>query len=245
MDTVHGMHIEAVAGTFGGHALPGSLFIAWALYWIAQSVARGGASAPGRTLESGVVLPVVKIALATVGVWIEIPGQGWYAQDVMMNWQHLTMYSVFGLSGAVDLLARRRLLSDQATYVAYAAAMTNAGFLFWGHSAHGGVEDIVHTVLALVFFAVAALALIELVRPSSSLTWGRIGAQIVLGAWFIVGAWIIYRSGWDLADPVREGWTYTTFSLTATGASVFTLFALLLARARRRKASPDGGLLER
>lgn len=227
------MHTEAVAGTFWGHALPGSLFIVWALYWIGQAIARGGRPPAGRALESGAVLPVVKIVLTAVGVWIEIPGDGWYPQDVMMNWQHVTMYSVFGLSGVVDLLARRGLLSDQATYTAYAAAMANAGFLFWGHSSHGGVEGIIHAVLALVFFTVAALAVVEILRPSQGTAWGRIGAQLLLGGWFIVGAWIIYRSGWNLADPVREGWTYTVFSWTAAVASVATLAALLAARGRR------------
>ncbi|MGD2045081.1 MAG: DUF716 domain-containing protein [Gemmatimonadota bacterium] len=227
-------HAETVAGTFWGHALPGSLLILWALYWVGEAILGGDEVAPGRTLESGLVLPIVKIVLAVVGVFIEIPGDGWYPQDVMMNWQHVTMYSVFGLSGIVDLLARRGLVSGRATYVAYAAAMANAGFLFWGHSSHGGVEGIIHAVLALVFFAVAALAVVEILKPSEGMVWGRIGAQLLLGSWFIVGAWIIYRSGWDLADPVREGWTYTVFSWTAAGASIATLAALFAARAARR-----------
>lgn len=227
------IHTEAVAGTFWGHALPGSLFILWALYWVGQAVVRGEGTSPGRALESGSVLPVVKVVLTAVGVWIEIPGEGWYPQDVMMNWQHVTMYSVFGLSGIVDLLARRGLVSAQATYVAYAAAMANAGFLFWGHSSHGGVEGIIHAVLALVFFGVAVLAVVEILRPSDGMAWGRIGAQLLLGAWFIVGGWIIYRSGWNLADPVREGWTYTIFSWTAAAASIATLVALFTARAAR------------
>lgn len=227
-------HVEAVAGTFGGHALPGSLFILWALYWIGQAIARGGEAPGQQTLETGLVLPVTKLVLATVGIWIEIPGQGWYPQDVMMNWQHVTMYSVFGLSGGVDLLARRGLLSWQATYVAYAGAMANAGFLFWGHSSHGGVEGLIHAVLALVFFAVAALALFEALHPGEGVRWGRIAVQLVLGSWFIVGAWIIYISGWDLADPVREGWTYMAFSWTATVVSVGTLGALFAAKRRGR-----------
>jgi hypothetical protein len=197
-------------------------------------MARGGATPPEQTLESGVALPVVKVVLTAIGVWIEIPGQGWYPQDVMMNWQHVTMYSVFGLSGAADLLARRGLLSAQATYVAYAAAMANAGFLFWGHSRHGGVEGLIHAVLALVFFTVGAIALIEIARPSEGLRWGRIGAQLVLGGWFIVGAWILYRSGWSLSDPVREGWTYMAFSWTAAVAAVATVAALLVAKSRRQ-----------
>ena len=140
-----------------------------------------------------------------------------------MNWQHVTMYSVFGLSGVVEFMARAGRVSTQATFVAYAAAMANAGFLFWGHSSHGGVEGTIHSLLALVFFSTAALALVETVRPSGGLVWGRIGAQLLLGAWFVVGAWIIFRSGWDLADPVRLGWTYTAFSWTAASAAVVTL----------------------
>lgn len=224
----------AVAGTFWGHALPGTLFILWAVYWIGQAFAGRDAPRGAATLESGLVLPIVKIVLTVVGIVIEIPGEGWYPQDVMMNWQHVTMYSVFGLTGVVDLLARRGLVSAGATYVGYAAAMANAGFLFWGHSSHGGVEGTIHAVLALVFFAVAALAIVEILKPSPGLAWGRIGVQILLGSWFIVGAWIIYRSGWDLADPVRQGWTYTVFSWTAAGAAIVTLAALFAARAGRR-----------
>lgn len=224
-------HGEAVSGTFWGHALPGSLLLAWAAYWIGLAVFRG-ASPATRTLEPGVSLPIVKVLLGVVGVWIEIPGRGWYPMDVMMNWQHVTMYSVFGLTGLVDLLARAGRISPQSTFVAYAAAMANAGFLFWGHSSHGGVESTIHTLLALVFFVVAAVAIVEAVRPSAGLVWGRIGAQVLLGGWFIVGAWIIYRSGWDLADTVRQGWTYTVFSWTAVGAAAVTLAGRFLAGAR-------------
>lgn len=225
-------HGEVVSGTFWGHALPGSLLLAWAAYWIGLSALRRGSPDASRTLEPSALLPAVKIGLAAVGVWIEIPGQGWYPMDVMMNWQHVTMYSVFGLTGVVDLLARAGRISPQSTFVAYAAAMANAGFLFWGHSSHGGVEGTIHMILALVFFSVAAVAIAEAVRPSGGLRWGRIGAQVLLGTWFIVGAWIIYRSGWDLDDPVRQGWTYTVFSWTAVAAAAVTLASRFLAGAR-------------
>jgi len=236
------MHGEAVAGTFWGHALPGTLFLAWAAYWAGLAILRGTAAGSGRMLEPSALLPTLKIVLTVVGVWIEIPGQGWYPMDVMMNWQHVTMYSVFGLSGVVDLMARAGRISAHSTFVAYAAAMGNAGFLFWGHSSHGGVEGTIHTLLALVFFAVSAVALIEIVRPSGGLVWGRIGTQVLLGAWFIVGAWIIYRSGWDLADPVRQGWTYTVFSWTAVGAAALTLVGRFAAGARARPSAPEIGL---
>lgn len=233
----HMQHAVEVSGTFWGHALPGSLFLLWAFYWLGLAVRDSGAVRTVGTLEPGLAFPVIKIVLAFAGVVIEIPGEGWYPHDVMMNWQHVTMYSIFGLSGVVDVLARRGLLAPESTRVAYAAAMGNAGFLFWGHSMHGGVEGLIHTIVALIFFAVAVVAIIETVRPSAGLVWGRIGAQLMLGSWFIVGAWIIYRSGWDLADPVREGWTYTAFSCTAAVASVAALAVRLLS-GPRAEATP-------
>lgn len=227
-------HAMALPGTFEGHALPGTFFILWALYWMGQAIARRMEPPTEKTLESGPVVPIAKIVMTIVGVWTEIPGEGWYPQDVVMSWQHVTMYGAFGLSGGVDLFARRGLLSHQTTYVAHGAAMANAGFLFWGHSSHGGVEGLVHAVLALTFFAVTAVAVLEALRPAEGLRWGRASIQIALGSWFIVGGWIIYRAGWNLADPVREGWTYMAFSWTATAAAIVTLFALVAARARRR-----------
>jgi hypothetical protein len=226
------MHADVLPSTFLGHVLPGCAFIAWALYWAVHAIVGGQNGPPSVSLEQTVFLPVFKVTVALVGVWVEIPGEGWYPQDVMMSWQHVTMYSVFGLSGVVDLMARRGLLSSGATYVAYAAAMVNSGFLFWAHSSHGGVEGLVHLVLALAFFFAAAVALVETLRPSAGLAWGRIGAQLVLGSWFVVGGWILYRSGWDLADPARMGWTYMAFSWTAIGGSVVTVGARLAAGAR-------------
>ena len=238
MDHVSG---GAAAGTFWGHALPGSLFLLWALFWIVQAFLRRGAHPSERSLEAGPVLPYAKVVGASLCVWIEIPGQGWYPQDVMMNWQHVTMYAVFGLSGAVDLLARKGLFSSASTYAAYSAAMANAGFLFWGHSAHGGVEGLTHSILALAFFAVAAVGLMEVLRRGEGLRWARIASQLVLGSWFIVAAWILHRSGWDLGDRVRVGWTYTAFSWTAIVGGVVASGAMLLSRTLGSGSSSQRG----
>jgi hypothetical protein len=226
-----------LSSTFEGHVLPGSMFLLWAFIWMAEVFLRrrGG---PGRTLESGIFVPLVKVVIPLVGVWVEIPGQGWYPADVMMSWQHVTMYSVFSLSGVVDLLARRGLLSNGSTYVAFAAAHANAGFLFMGHSGHGPiVEGLVHLLLAMVFFSVAGFALAELARPAAGLHWMRMGAQLVLGSWFIVGGWILYRSGWDLAAPFNEGWSSMAFSWLVVAVSVLTVGVRILAGTRTARAA--------
>lgn len=237
------MHHTAaeLSSTFEGHVLPGAMFLVWAFYWIGQALRRSGPVGASRALEEGIFLPVAKVVLPLVGVWVEIPGQGWYPDDVIMSWQHVTMYGVFTLSGLADLLARRGLLSGTATFLTFAGAHANAGFLFWGHSAaHGGVEGLVHKLLASVFFAVALAAVLEVSRPSEAARWMRIGAQLVLGSWFILGGWILYRSGWDLVAPFREGWTSMSFSWLVAGVSVVTVALRVASAARGARARPVG-----
>lgn len=226
------MNMDAldVRGTFPGHLLPGALLIMWALVWMGEAILRGDDTRPGRTLESGLALPIAKIVLPLIGVWVEIPGQGWYPSDVMMNWQHVTMYSTFTLSGIVDLLARRGTFFPGAGHVAFAAINANAAFLFYGHGRHPDVPGLVHLLLALTFVVPAVLAILELLRPSRGVTWARRGAVLAVGCWFISGAWILYLSGWDLADPVREGWCYLVYSWTMFAVGAATVGARLLAK---------------
>ncbi|HET9947928.1 MAG TPA: DUF716 domain-containing protein [Longimicrobiales bacterium] len=235
----HEMVAEAVrvSGTFGGHVLPGAMFIGWALFWYAAAMRSGAASGPA--LEPGATMPVIKVTLPLVGVWVEIPGTGWYPMDVMMNWQHITMYAVFGLAGVVDLLALAGRVPAQSTRVAYAAAHLNAGFLFLGHVSHGGVEGVAHALLAALFAAAAGAALLEIARPSAATAWTRRATLLAVGLWFVVVGLILYRSGWDPTDPVRVGWTFTAFSWTAVAVGALTVTASLLAR-RARVPSGSG-----
>jgi len=224
--------------TFEGHVLPGAMFILWALLWIGQNFRAGAFAAPDRALESSLVIPVLKVILPLIGVWVEIPGEGWGPTTTLMSLQHVTMYSAFALTGAVDLLAYKGLLSRPATFVAYAAAMTNAGWLFWGHAIHEGVDGTVHRILASAFFLVAALALVEVFRPTAGLAWLRIGAQLVLGSWFILGAWILYLSGWDLSASYNVGRSSMYFSWMVMGIASAVIAARILAD---RRAPPVAG----
>ena len=243
----HTDHVATeVMGTFAGHILPGALLVAWALVWMAQAIRGSSSSTSTRTLESSGAVAVLKIALPLAGMFAEIPGQGWppgrgWPPDaILMNWQHVTMYGVFALSGVVDVLARRGALSPQATFAAYAAAQANAGFLFAAHGGHGGVEGLVHLLLVLVFAGAAATALLEAWRPTEGLAWARRGALLAVGAWFLVIAWILYRSGWDMADPVREGWVSMIFAWTMAGAAAVTVLARLAAGRGGRMGASGG-----
>jgi hypothetical protein len=199
---------------------------------MAQRLTQGEDLARARTLETGLVLPVLKVVLPLVGVWVEIPGPRWGPTATLMSLQHVTMYSAFALTGVVDLLARRNLLPGAATYIAFAAAQTNAGFLFWGHAIHGGVDGVVHRILASVFFMVAGIAVVEAFRPALGLGWVRIGAQLVLGGWFILGAWVLYLSGWELDNPVNEGRSSMIFSWLVMLVSVAVVSARVYSGSR-------------
>jgi hypothetical protein len=240
----HGEHALAVTAadlhsTFEGHVLPGSMFILWALLWAGQRVYRRD-NAARATLEWGVLVPILKIVLPLVGVWVEVPGERWGPTATLMSLQHVTMYSAFALTGVVDLLAHKGLLSAASTFVAFAAAQINAGFLFWGHAIHGGVDGVVHRILAGAFFVVAGVAILEARRPMAGLGWLRIGAQLVLGGWFILGAWVLYLSGWELGNPVNEGRSSMIFSWLVMTASVVVVSAWVYS-ARRPAAPPRVG----
>ena len=75
-----------LSSTFEGHVLPGSMFLIWAVYWIGQRWVGVGQARRAGLLETGIFLPVAKIVLPLIGVWVEIPGHGWYPGDVMMSW---------------------------------------------------------------------------------------------------------------------------------------------------------------
>ena len=218
--------------TFEGHVLPGSMFILWAIIWMVQRLTQGEDLARARTLEAGLLLPVLKVALPLVGVWVEIPRPNWGPTATLMSLQHVTMYSAFALTGVVDLLARRNLLPGASTYIGFAIAQTLAGFLFWGHAIHGGVDGVVHRILASVFFLVAGIAVVEAIRPSLGLGWLRIGTQLVLGGWFILGAWVLYLSGWELANPVNEGRSSMIFAWLVMLVSVAVISARVYSGSR-------------
>jgi hypothetical protein len=223
--------------TFEGHVLPGSMFILWALIWIGQAFKAGAYDARERALEASLFIPVLKVVLPLIGVWVELPGEGWGPTTTLMSLQHVTMYSAFALTGVIDLLAHRGLISHRATFLAFAAAQTNAGWLFWGHAIHEGVDGIVHRILAMAFFVVAALALVEVFKPTAGAAWLRYGAQIVLGGWFILGAWILYLSGWDLAADYNVGRTSMYFSWMVMGIASAVIAARLLADRRTARVA--------
>lgn len=205
-------HGAVPSGTFIGHLLPGIAFVLWGLWWLFENVRAGAPETRTTPVERTIFPPLVKILLAPTALFLEMPNSGWEPMDAVMGWHHATGYIGFGLSGVVDLLARRGLLGPRATRIALAAASFNAAVLFFGHGNGPGVEAVAHNLLMLTFTSVGVFALLEAAAPSWPFAWFRIGAMLSVGGWLTVTAWVLFRSGWSLDDHVREGWVYVSFS---------------------------------
>ena len=196
---------------------------------------RGRGHRPGDAPLEGLSFVVaLKLILPLIGIGVEWPGATWQAMDRIMNFQHVSMYGFFALSGHVDLLERRGIVVRGATYGAFAGAAVNAGALFLAHGVDGGVEGTVHFLIAMSFFAIG-----EWVRPDLDLHWMRTGAVLTVGSWFIEGSWILFRSGYDLMDPTVRIGSGLIFS---GNVMAMALILLLLRVARVPAPAPEGRL---
>jgi hypothetical protein len=213
------------SGTFVGHLVPGVVFTLWGLWWLWEIAMRGPVRAPDEPVERTLFPPGLKIAAFVVALPLELPNAGWEPMDWVMGWHHITGYLGFALSGIVDLAARRGWLSHRATYYALAGAAFNGAILFYGHGNAPGVEGSAHNILMMLFFAVGIFAILEVASPTWRLEWFRIGSMISLGLWLSLTAWILFRSGWDLQDHVREGHVWLRFSWMIMAVAALTVFA--------------------
>lgn len=233
--------MAGATGSFPGHLAPGLAFVFWGLWWLGELVRWGPPDVAREPVERTLVPPGLKILAVLVATPLEMPNAGWLPADWVMGWHHITAYAGLGLSAVVDLLARRGVFSPRATYLALAGAMANAAILFVGHGNAPGVEGAVHSILTTIFFAVSAFAVLEVVAPSWGLAWFRVGSMILLGAWLSLAGWILFRSGWDLHDHVREGHVWLRFSWLAMGVAVLTALASVRSRRRGSAAASSVG----
>ena len=198
--------------TFSGHALPGSFFILFGLWstvnqfrsyhWCRTTRGRPyqnsatfkGFCLCGR-LSSFEIEGFLKIVVTTIGLVTEIillPGG-----PMRINiYQHITMYSSFGLNGVIDVLQHHQLTPKYFSYISAALALMVEGLIFKFHI-HGRTElDAgLHTLIVYASFLSVVAFLVELQRPHSLLA-GLARSYFILlqGTWFWQVGYILYAS---------------------------------------------------
>uniref|UniRef100_A0A8C8E4W5 Transmembrane protein 45B n=1 Tax=Otus sunia TaxID=257818 RepID=A0A8C8E4W5_9STRI len=189
---------------FKGHALPGSFFLLFGLWWsvkyplqyLSQKVTKKShriyCFQRVDAIEGG-----IKIIFALIGMLAEqfVPdGPHLYLYSgekrdwvKLMNWQHTTMYLFYGLSGVVDVFTYisqavpqglDRLMLSMAVFV--------EGCLFYYHVLHRPMLDQhIHSLLLIAIFSGACSVMLEVfLRDNIVLEMFRAGVTIVQGTWF-------------------------------------------------------------
>uniref|UniRef100_A0A8C5PVX7 Transmembrane protein 45B n=1 Tax=Leptobrachium leishanense TaxID=445787 RepID=A0A8C5PVX7_9ANUR len=200
---------------FKGHALPGSFFIVFGLWWSVKH--------PLRYLNSKVKGPtrsekcyqrldfiegIVKAAFALIGILAEqfvpdgphmrlINGED-HTWVKLMNWQHSTMYFFYGISGVVDILTYLPLkvpLGMDRLFLSLAVFIE--GILFYFH-VHGrpDLDRHIHSLLLIAVFGGSISIMIEVfMRNHIVLELFRSSLAILQGTWFWQIAFVLYPLG--------------------------------------------------
>lgn len=218
------MHSHGKHGSLGGHVLPGSFFIVWALWWLfniigihlnrltKKKVFKARAWYKFGYWPSFALEPAMKILLPFVGILGELwfshhwqwrtlympDGKLWV--DHLNNWQHTVMFMSFIISGLVDLLGSRMPLPANTEQVFLAMAFTVEGTLMAFHIKGTDLDKRIHFLLALIVLFNVFTVLLELAYPQSVLvSIGRCFGVILQGSWFCQAGRILYlgNPAWD------------------------------------------------
>ena len=204
-------------GSFGGHALPGSFFIVFSVWWTVNQFYRyftrkKFTSTTTYSLSCGrYIIALFDLILKLVLICIGIIGEVYTGYDKRFgkfilsgNAQHATMFFTFGLTGVVDILLYFKVpLPKDLDYGIAVLALVVEGILFHFHL-HGRNElDVrLHTLLVycIVFNTLAVLAEMKF-RNNALVALTRTLFFFVQGTWFWQIGFILYNP-----NPYAEKW---------------------------------------
>lgn len=261
-------------GTFGGHALPGTFFIVFAVWWTVQTYRRyfRSLSKGGQPYRSSVTFPfdclcgrvrtwpwegILKIFFTTIGFAGEIITafkDGRFTH--LGNGQHATMFFFFGLSGVVDVLVHFRFpLPKDIDYIISTLAFVVEDVLFMFHT-HGrtSMDVLIHTLLVYVIHANVLVCLVELkFRNNVTVTLARSYVVFLQGTWFWQAGFILYNpipgaQKWNEED--HEQMMVVTMMFAWHMAAIFIIMITIglvvsMTEARCAERSKCGGVIGR
>lgn len=216
-------------GTFAGHAIPGSAFLVWGVWWYGHTLRHISVSeAPARPADGGPktsssssdgqlpmprdgvwkapvyftkLEPALKLAVPAAALVGELWWASWRLVDSsVVNYQHATMYLFFVAAGATDFLEMKRALPAYAGRLALMLAFLFEGVLFFGHHDNSPLEATLHRILIyVILFQVLVLAL-EWRYRHVALSVIRCFGLILQGMWMLQIAYLLFYLRYDTAN---------------------------------------------
>uniref|UniRef100_A0AAY5ESX6 Transmembrane protein 45B n=1 Tax=Electrophorus electricus TaxID=8005 RepID=A0AAY5ESX6_ELEEL len=205
---------------FKGHALPGSFFLLFGLWWsvkyplqhIWKKRQHGRRQdLPLLSNKIDLIEGIIKVFFAFVGIMAEQfvpdgPHAHLYNGDwvKLMNWQHSTMYLFYGISGIADVLSMSPLpVPAGLDRFALSLALFIEGFLFYFHVHNRpALDQHIHSLLLVAVFSGSASTMLEVfMRDNSLLELIRSSLAIVQGTWFYQIGFVLFPlngEDWDL-----------------------------------------------
>ncbi|XP_007894213.1 transmembrane protein 45B [Callorhinchus milii] len=254
---------------FKGHALPGSFFLLFGLWWSVKfplkylgRKTRPGCHASSRPCYSRIELAegVAKAVFSLVGILAEqfvpdgphlwlMSGEK-HSWVKLMNWQHSTMYLFFGISGLVDILSqtgpRLPLGLDR---LALSLAVFIEGFLFYFHLHNRPPLDVhIHSLLLTAVFGGAfTIGLEVFLRDHIVLEMFRASLAILQGTWFWQIGFVLFPfRGWQTwASDDHGNMTFITMCFCwhyAVSLFIIGVNYALVCLCVHMKSKKDGGL---
>lgn len=214
-------------GGFNGHALPGSFFLLFGIYWTIQITRRfvmckfKGIPYYNTSIYpisySRIKLPIdgiVKVVITSIGIFVEglaatLPIRsgrpddmedfhGYYITDI----QHISMYFFFLLSGIVDILVDSSLVPVGLDYIMLSLAFSVEGMLFLFHlNKEDPLDYTLHTLLLYSILGCIISCILEhKYKRSILVAVFKAYFTCIQGTWFWQIGFILYRmEPWDKA----------------------------------------------
>ncbi|XP_072282314.1 transmembrane protein 45B-like [Pyxicephalus adspersus] len=252
---------------FKGHALPGSFFLVFGLWWSVKYplmyLSRRGNHRPNKCHQRlELIEGIVKAVFSLIGILAEqfVPdGPHMHLMNgeehswvKLMNWQHSTMYLFYGLSGLVDILTYFSLNVPRGLdRLSLGLAVFIEGLLFYYHVHNRPpLDQHIHSLLLIAIFGGSISIMIEVfLRDHIVLELFRSSLTILQGTWFWQIGFVLYPPGggaeWDQKDhdnvmfiTMCFCWHYVV-ALLIMGTNYFLVYCCL----RKRKGlSGDGSI---
>ncbi|CAN6214879.1 unnamed protein product [Urochloa humidicola] len=200
-------------GSFMGHVLPGTLFLAVGLWRVWSAVSRFAADPPAFRVRAWSPLPkgprLLELYVVAAGAFVDMclelgsgifagrGGSGGIEPASLIYLEHAGMLLMFFLFGALALLSQKTRylpLTDGELCLVAAAAFTSEYLLFSYHSStHTGLEGYYHHLLVLLIGLCILAAILGALLPASFPADLAAGVLIALqGLWFYQTALTLY-----------------------------------------------------